>query len=112
MSEHDNEDNGGGGGLVLDRPPTEERQRVEPPPQYAVVILNDDFTPMDWVIAVLMSEFKKGMEEATRLTLKVHTEGEAEAGVFAKEIAETKAYNVIQMSQEQDHPLQAAIRAK
>ncbi|RME15976.1 MAG: ATP-dependent Clp protease adapter ClpS [Bdellovibrio sp.] len=82
------------------------RPRVKPPDMYKVVLLNDDFTPMDFVVHVLQKFFKKSLSEANRIMLQVHHEGAGVAGVYSKEVAETKVYQVNNYSKKHQHPLQ------
>jgi len=77
-----------------------------PPPMWRVVLLNDDFTPMDFVVMVLQEYFGLGMERATQIMLKVHTEGRAVCGVYPKDIAATKVAQVTRTAREHQHPLQ------
>lgn len=107
-TEHDNRDDDGA--LVVDRPPAEERKDLAPPPKYAVVFLNDDYTPMDFVVGLLMKFFKKSQEEAAQITLDVHEKGEGLAGVYPKDIAETKAVQVVQVAQANGHPFRADVK--
>lgn len=92
-----------GGSLVLER----RRQRVQPPRMYQVVMLNDDFTPMEFVIAVLQELFGKDRESATQIMLKIHLDGRGVCGVFSRDVASTKVEQVLQAAQESGHPLQA-----
>lgn len=78
---------------------------LKPPSQYQVLLNNDDYTPMDFVIEVLMRFFKLDQEAATDVMLKVHYQGKAVCGVFSAEIAETKVVQVNQYAREQQHPL-------
>ncbi len=88
-------------GLVV-----EEAQAVlRPPPKYSVIMVNDDFTPMDFVVAVLQKFFNMTLEQATEVMLAVHTKGRAVCGTFTKDIAETKAAQVNQLARENQHPL-------
>lgn len=95
------------GGTVLE----EERPKLKRPPMYKVVMMNDDYTPMDFVIEVLTALFGMNEEQATQVMLKVHTEGKAVCGVFTRDIAETKAAQVNQYAQECEHPLLCEIEA-
>lgn len=88
---------------------TKEKEKVKRPPLYAVLLVNDDYTPMDFVIHVLQKFFEKSEEEASRLMLQVHEKGHAVCGIFTREIAETKAARVVQYAQEHQHPLQTRI---
>jgi ATP-dependent Clp protease adaptor protein ClpS len=82
---------------------------TKPPPLFKVLLLNDDFTPMDFVVAVLERFFAKSREQATRLMLKVHTEGSAICGVYPRDIAETKVGEVVSYARECQHPLQCVM---
>lgn len=75
------------------------------PARYRVVLLNDDYTPMDFVVDVLMKFFGMNEEKATQVMLLVHTQGKAVCGVYTRDIAETKAAQVNQYSSEFEHPL-------
>jgi ATP-dependent Clp protease adaptor protein ClpS len=88
---------------------TVDRAKVKKPPLYVVLIVNDDYTPMEFVVHVLMKFFKKSEDQATQLMLEIHKSGQAVAGTFEREIAETKAARVIQYSQEHEYPLQSRI---
>ena len=92
-----------GGGLREALAP--EEVKIKPPPLYRVVLLNDDYTPMEFVVAVLRKFFTMNIETATRVMLKVHTEGKGVCGVFPREIAETKAVQVNDFARESEHPL-------
>jgi len=82
-----------------------EELKLKPPPLYRVVLLNDDYTPMEFVVGVLRKFFGMDVETATRVMLKVHTEGKGVCGVFPREIAETKAVQVNDYAREAEHPL-------
>lgn len=84
---------------------TEENQELKPPSMYKVIINNDDYTPMDFVIEVLMRFFKMDQERATDTMLQVHYKGKAVCGVYSAEIAETKVVQVNQYARENQHPL-------
>jgi ATP-dependent Clp protease adaptor protein ClpS len=90
-----------GGSVVLER-----RPRRSPPPMYQVVMLNDDFTPMEFVIVVLQEFFGKDREAATQIMLKIHLDGRASAGV-PRDVAATKVEQVLQAAHKAGHPLQA-----
>jgi len=83
--------------------------RVKPPPLYKVLLLNDDFTPMDFVVQVLQRFFSKDREQATQIMLKVHHEGAGVCGIFPHGIAETKVNQVTEFSREHQHPLQCVM---
>lgn len=82
-----------------------EKPALKRPSMYQVVMLNDDYTPMDFVVEVLERFFSMNEEKATQIMLMVHTQGRAVCGVFTKDIAETKVALVNQYSAECDHPL-------
>ncbi|PCJ22289.1 MAG: ATP-dependent Clp protease adapter ClpS [Gammaproteobacteria bacterium] len=94
-------DGDGEGGLAVAQPKVE----LKPPSSYRVVLINDDFTPMDFVVEVLKIFFSLGEEKATQIMLQIHTEGKAVCGVFSRDIAETKAAQVVSFAQENQHPL-------
>jgi ATP-dependent Clp protease adaptor protein ClpS len=80
------------------------------PSMFQVIMLNDDYTPMDFVVEVLLSFFGMNEEKATQIMLAVHTQGQAVCGVFTRDIAETKAALVNQYSAESGHPLLCEIK--
>jgi len=80
-----------------------------PPPLYKVLLLNDDYTPMDFVIQVLQRFFQMGREQATMVMLKVHNEGAGLAGIYPKDLAETKVHQVRDFAREHQHPLQCVM---
>ena len=92
-------------GLALE----EARPEVKPPPMYKVVLLNDDFTPMDFVVDVIQTFFRVGHDRATQIMLHVHTRGKGVCGVFTFEIAETKVVQVNEYSMQSDHPLKCTM---
>lgn len=83
----------------------EARPELAPPPMYKVVIMNDDYTPMEFVVDVLESFFSMNREKATRIMLTIHTEGEATVGLYPRDIAETKVAQVVDYAQRNQHPL-------
>ncbi|WP_150304954.1 ATP-dependent Clp protease adapter ClpS [Pseudomonas saliphila] len=85
------------------------KPELKPPSRYKVVMLNDDFTPMDFVVEVLETFFTLNREAATQVMLKVHTEGRAVCGVYTRDIAETKAEQVNEYARECQHPLMCQI---
>ena len=87
----------------------EAKPEVKRPPMYRVVLLNDDYTPMDFVIKILMSFFSMNEEKATQVMLAVHTKGKGVCGVFTRDVAETKATQVNQYSRENKHPLMCEV---
>jgi len=88
------------------------KSRIKQPSQYKVVILNDDFTPMDFVVAVLMTVFKHDEKQAVALMLQIHTEGSAIAGVYSHEIAEQKYIEATTVSKEHNYPLQIKLESE
>ena len=76
------------------------------PPKYKVVFVNDDYTPIDWVISVLMKIFRHTAESAQELTLTVHNEGSAVVGIYSYEVAEQKSVEATTQSRERGFPLQ------
>lgn len=82
-----------------------QKTQVKPPPLYRVLLLNDDFTPMDFVVLVLQRFFSFDLERATRIMLKVHNEGKGVCGVFPRDIAATKVEQVVDFAQQHEHPL-------
>jgi len=83
----------------------EAKPKLKRPPLYNVVLLNDDFTPMEFVVHVLEEFFSMNRELAVRVMLKVHTEGKGVCGTYSREIAETKVAQVNDYSRENQHPL-------
>ncbi len=98
MAQHETEQQRGT--AVEEAPP-----KLQRPPLYKVVLLNDDYTPMDFVVHILQKFFRLQHEEAVRVMLEVHTQGAGVAGTYAAEIAETKVAQVNQYSRENQHPL-------
>ncbi|WP_285764936.1 ATP-dependent Clp protease adapter ClpS [Biformimicrobium ophioploci] len=89
----------------------EAKPQLKRPPMYKVVMLNDDYTPMDFVVEVLELFFSIGRERATQIMLRVHTKGKAVCGVYTRDIAETKAAQVNQYARDNQHPLLCEIEA-
>ena len=85
------------------------KPEVAKPPMYQVVLLNDDYTPMDFVIEVLQVFFNMNRELATQVMLHVHTRGKGVCGVFTHEVAETKVAQVNEFSRHHQHPLMCAM---
>jgi ATP-dependent Clp protease adaptor protein ClpS len=79
--------------------------RLAPPPLYTVVLLNDDFTPMEFVVFVLQKFFYKNREQATQIMLKVHMEGRGVCGVYPRDVAATKVEQVTVFARDNQHPL-------
>jgi len=86
-----------------------QESRLKPPPLYKVVLLNDDYTPMDFVVLILQQFFHMDLERATQVMLKVHREGVGVCGVFPKDIAATKVDLVVSFSRQHQHPLQCVM---
>ncbi|HEY9079105.1 ATP-dependent Clp protease adapter ClpS [Magnetovibrio sp.] len=91
-------------GLVL-----KTRQKTKKPSMYKVLMLNDDYTPMEFVVHILERIFNKTQEEATQIMLHVHQKGVGVCGVFTYEVAETKAAQVMDLARQNQHPLQCTI---
>ena len=92
----------GGGTVLLER----RAQRVKPPQMYQVVMLNDDFTPMEFVVIVLQEFFSKDREAATQIMLKIHLDGKGVCGVYTRDVAQTKVDQVLDAARQSGHPLQ------
>ncbi len=96
------EDGQGGGAVVLER----RTQKVMPPQMYQVVLLNDDYTPMEFVVVVIQEFFNKDREAATQIMLKIHLDGKGVCGVFSKDVAASKVDQVTEAARRNGHPLQ------
>ena len=83
----------------------ESKPKLEKPPLYRVILLNDDYTPMEFVVQVLQRIFSMDRSMATRVMLQVHTQGKGACGVYTYEIAETKVAQVTALAQQNQHPL-------
>ena len=88
---------------------TKTKPKTKKPPMYKVLLLNDDYTPMEFVVFVLERFFQKSREEATRIMLHVHQKGIGICGVFTYEVAETKVAQVTEFSRQNQHPLQCTM---
>ena len=88
---------------------TRTRPRTKKPSNYKVLLLNDDYTPMEFVVLVLQRFFSMSIEDATRVMLHVHQRGVGVCGVFTYEVAETKVTQVIDFARENQHPLQCTL---
>lgn len=88
--------------VVVEKQPA----RTAPPPMYQVVLLNDDYTPMEFVVKVLQKFFGKNSEDATRIMLQVHHEGRGVCGVYPRDLAATRIAQVSQYARARQHPLQ------
>ena len=91
-----------GNSVVLER----RTQKVKPPQMYQVVMLNDDYTPMEFVVVVIQEFFSKDLESATQIMLKIHLEGRGVCGVYSKDVAATKVDQVLEAAHKSGHPLQ------
>ena len=89
---------------------TKEKAKLKKPDMYAVIMLNDDYTPMEFVIYVLQSVFKKNYEDAKRIMLLIHNEGKGICGIFPLDIAETKANQVVEFARINQHPLECKVQ--
>lgn len=103
----DDEESIADGGLAVQ----EEKPRLKRPSMYKVLLLNDDYTPMEFVVETLEIFFGMNREQATQIMLTVHTKGKAVCGIFTRDIAETKAAQVNQYARKNEHPLQCEIES-
>jgi ATP-dependent Clp protease adaptor protein ClpS len=90
-----------GGSVVLER----RTQKTQPPSMYQVLMLNDDYTPMEFVVVVIQEFFGKDLESATRIMLKIHLDGKAVCGVYSRDVAATKVDQVLEAANKAGHPL-------
>lgn len=81
-------------------------EEAKPPPMYQVLLINDDFTPMEFVVLILQEFFNKDMQEATNIMYQVHTEGRGVCGIYPRDIAQTKTHQVMESARQAGHPLQ------
>ena len=88
---------------------TKTRTKPKKPSQYKVLLLNDDYTPMEFVVIILKRFFRMDMEEATRVMLHVHQKGVGVCGIFPYEVAETKVNQVMDFARQNQHPLQCTL---
>ncbi len=91
---------------------TMDRNKVEPPKKYKVVLHNDDYTPMDFVVAILMDAFNFSFEKASAITMQVHEQGKGIAGAYSKEIALMKVKRCNQISRSEGHPLMVTMESE
>lgn len=98
---------GGQGAVLAERKPA----RVAPPPMFQVVLLNDDYTPMEFVVMVLQEYFQRDREAATQIMLKIHHEGRGVCGVYSRDVAATKVELVLSAARRAGHPLQCIMEA-
>ncbi|MCB1980906.1 MAG: ATP-dependent Clp protease adapter ClpS [Rhodoferax sp.] len=96
-----------GDAVVVER----RKARLQPPRLYQVVMLNDDFTPMEFVVMVLQHYFQRDLETATHIMLKIHHEGRGVCGVYPKDVAATKVELVLAAARRDGHPLQCIMEA-
>ena len=92
----------GGDSVVAER----KEQKTKPPQMYQVVMLNDDYTPMEFVVVVIQEFFNKDRETATQIMLKIHLDGKGICGVFSRDVAATKVQQVQEAARQAGHPLQ------
>lgn len=88
---------------------TEKKQQTRRPSMYKVLLHNDDYTTMDFVVMVLQSIFHKSVEEANRIMLNVHEQGVGVAGVYPRDVAETKVILVHELARKNEHPLKCSL---
>ena len=86
-----------------------DKTKQKPPPLYKVLLLNDDYTPMDFVVVVLQTVFAMSREKATRVMLQVHREGMGVCGTYTREVAAAKVDQVIGIARKHQHPLQCTM---
>lgn len=104
MSQTPDQDRDGETGVA-----TKERPKTKRPSMYKVLLLNDDYTPMEFVVWILEAIFNKDREEATKIMLHVHQNGVGVCGVFTYEVAETKVAQVMELARRNQHPLQCTM---
>jgi len=100
-----NGDGGGGIGVIAER----VRPKAKKPPLYKVLLLNDDYTPMEFVVYLLMQLFNMSQDKAEQIMLHIHTRGLGVCGVFPREIAETKVRQTLELARKNQHPLQCTM---
>ena len=86
-----------------------KKSKLKPPPMFKVILLNDDFTPMDFVITVLQTFFSMNREQATQIMLKVHIDGAGVCGVYPNDVAITKVEQVVTFARQHQHPLKCVM---
>ncbi len=106
--EHGDGDGGTGGGTGTGVV-TKTRAETQKPALYKVLLLNDDYTPMEFVVHVLQRFFRMSIEDATRVMLHVHQRGVGVCGIFTYEVAETKVTQVMDFAKQHQHPLQCTL---
>ncbi|WP_202131566.1 ATP-dependent Clp protease adapter ClpS [Aurantiacibacter rhizosphaerae] len=108
-ADKDGDDSTGGDGEGQIGVVTKTRTKPKKPSQYKVLLLNDDYTPMEFVVMVLKRFFRMDLEQATRVMLHVHQRGVGVCGIFPYEVAETKVNQVMDFAREHQHPLQCTL---
>ena len=101
MTDKDKKHDRGSGQIIL-----ESRTQTKKPSMYKVVMMNDDYTPMEFVVHVLQQFFGRSVDEATQIMLNVHQRGVGICGIYSFEIAETKASKTMEYARQKEHPLQ------
>ena len=96
---------GNNGDVVLEA----KKSKLKPPPMFKVILLNDDFTPMDFVVTVLQTFFSMNREQAMQIMLKVHIDGAGVCGVYPNDVASTKVEQVVAFARQHQHPLQCVM---
>lgn len=96
---------GSSSGVLLEK----QTSRTKPPPMFQVILLNDDYTPMEFVVHILQKFFAKSEEEAMQIMLKVHHEGRGVCGVYPHDVAATRIAQVLQFARTRQHPLQCVM---
>ncbi len=109
QNDDDGDDAIGGGGRGQTGTATKSRAKTKKPAMYKVLLLNDDYTPMEFVVEVLERFFGKQGDEAVRIMLHVHQKGVGVCGIYTYEIAETKVTQVVDYARENQHPLQCTL---
>ena len=89
---------------------TKKKQVLKPPSKFQVLLLNDDYTTMDFVVDILLKFFNKNQLEADNIMLQIHKSGEAICGIYSYDVAQTKVEQVISFSRENEHPLMCVLR--
>lgn len=112
MDDRDEDDTGSGGSDRGTAVITRTKAKTKKPSLYRVLLLNDDYTPMEFVVHVLEHFFQKDRDAATRIMLHVHNHGVGECGVYTFEVAETKVSQVMDFARQHQHPLQCVMEKK
>ena len=90
----------------------QDRQKVEPPKKYKVILHNDDYTPMDFVVVIIMDAFNYSFQKATQIMIQIHEKGKGIAGAYSKEIASMKVKRCNQIARAEGHPLMVTMEAE